>query len=432
MNKMILLILLMGIMSSARAQETRIVNLEELRQALLNNNLDLKLSSQEIKLRQKEYDLNTKSKLPSVQFSGVFSSTNVPLHAFGTRLQQSRIFPEDFETSRLNTPSHIENFQAIAMVVQPLLNLDMKHQRNASQFNLEVTKNNHKRTEEQVLYQLETAYLDLQFLYRLKSELKLILERTYRTIHIAKNALKVGYAYPDDVLKAEIRSKEVADQILETELQIKTLSDNLNYLSGRSLNTLLQPMESLDTTITIETRPILNLNRPDLMALQYQVQASKEQTLRVENSKKPRLNAFLSYEANLHDFINGGNGYLAGVQLSWQLFDGSKTAINIQKSKVNQMKATLTLEKNQKESKKALNYFSHQNQITKAKISTAKSAIVQAKETLRISINRYQEGLEKTEALITKEIDLSQRLIALQQLYLNYQKNLKAIAFTAG
>ena len=434
MNKVFLFNLLIWMVLSVQAQETLVVSIDDLKEDLLKNNLDLNLSTQNIELHKKDLDLATKSKLPTVQFFWCILFDECFLcmlleHAYNNPESSLKIS----KTSRLNSPAHIENFQAIATVVQPILNLDAKHYRNASRFSVEANKQKHRRSEEQMVFQLEEAFLDLQFLYRLNATLIQILERTDRILSIAQNALEEGYAYPDDLLKAELRKKEVEDQILETELQIKSLSVNINYLCGRDLNTVLQPMGSLDTiTIISESNSTLNPNRADLLALQHQIQASKERTRAIENSRKPRINAFLSYEANLHDLLEGGNGYLAGIQFSWQLFDASKTAINIQKAKINQIQAALALQKDQKKGITTLNHLNNQNQIIRAKISTAKSAIIQAEETLRISLNRYQEGLEKTEDLIVKEINLSQRIIALQQLYLEHQKKLKAIAFTAG
>lgn len=404
----------------------------ELKKELIKNNFDLKISSQKIELSNENHKLASNYMLPNIAFDANLSSTNVPLNAFGTRLQQSRIEAADFNPEILNHPSAIQNFQAAIHVTQPILNLDAAKYKASSNYAREATRSNHERTEEQLLYLLEDIYIQLQYLYQIKTELNDIKARSEKIYGVVENALNVGYAYSDDLMKAKLRKEQIEDQILETELNIKSLSDKINYLCGREKSDILEPFQSLiptDENLEIET---LNLNRPDFKALSFSVQAAEAQTKALQNGLKPRLNAFISYEYNLYDVLDGGNGYLAGLQLSWQIFNGKKTSIEIQKSKINQMQTGLLVEKMHKESLNEMNHLSNQKTLIKAKIETQSSAIAQAKETLRISLNRYKEGIENTSDLIQNEIQLSQRMIEMHQLRMNYNKNRNAIRFIAG
>ena len=432
MPKVILLFLSIMYSIQGFPQEVIQVSLDELKRELVENNLDIRLSSNKIAMRKEEYRMSASHMLPSVNFSSVLSSTNVPLHAFGTRLQQSRIAQEDFNPSLLNDPGRIQNFQAALNVVQPLVNLDTKNYKKASNLAVNASESAHEREQQYRLFELEQAYLQLQQLYNIGDELSNIYERVQRMVAIANDAVEVGYAYEDDVMKARVRLKEIEDKVLETSLQIQMVSNHINYFCGKDINVVIKPIESLDTSLYEQELQSIDPTRADFEALRFGIEANKEMTLAKKNSSKPRLNAILSYEANIYDFVDGGHGYWAGLQLSWQLFDGKRSSVEVQKSMINQMESALMFEKSQKESTLQLSQLTNQNRLIEAKIATTKEAILQASETFRISTNRFREGIEKATDLIRKEIELSQRSIDLIALYYQYQLNLKTIKFTVG
>lgn len=146
----------------------------------------------------------------------------------------------------------------------------------------------------------------------------------------------------------------------------------------------------------------------------------------------PRLNAFASYE--MHDNKIAGvdaRGYLIGAQLSWDLFDGFKKIASIQKSKIALEKAELHLEK-----------YKHQSQLELSKtqrglieqeqaILNNELAVEQAREALRITSNRYDQGLEKTAELLKDQTLLLEKQLALKQAYYNYNLSLSQLVFLA-
>lgn len=432
MNRIILIPFFLAYAVFLWGQEPVMVSLEDLKQKMLANNIDLRISAQEIEKSMTDKEMTTKYLLPSVQLSTAFTSTNTPLNAFGTKLQQSIISQEDFNPALLNDPAHVENLNAGIQVMQPLINLDAPKYKKATTLAVDAAKSGHKRMEEYMAYNLEEAYLQLQFAYAMKGKLEDIQSRAERTVGIVENAREVGYAYPDDVMKAEVRKRQVDDQILETEMNIKSISQMINIIIGGDLEEILQPELSMDTTIIVLEDINLNQNRDDFTALKQGLAAAQAKTAAIKNTNLPRLNAFASYETNLHKAIDGGHGYMAGVQLSWNIFDGGKNSTKVQKAKIDEMKTQLMLEKKQLEGRQQLLQQQNQRAIISTKITTAKAAIDQAKESLRISTNRYEEGVEKTTDLIMKEIELSENEINLIQLLFNYQSNNNAIRFTAG
>jgi outer membrane protein TolC len=122
---------------------------------------------------------------------------------------------------------------------------------------------------------------------------------------------------------------------------------------------------------------------------------------------------------------------LIGAQLSWDLFDGFKKIASIQKSKIALEKAELHLEK-----------YKHQSQLELSKtqrglieqeqaILNNELAVEQAREALRITSNRYDQGLEKTAELLKDQTLLLEKQLALKQAYYNYNLSLSQLVFLA-
>lgn len=425
-------ILIMSLNLYLAGQDTLLVSLSELKEELLTNNIDILLASNDIALRQNQKDEIDKNMLPSVSLNSFFSVTNTPLNAFGTRLQQARITQSDFAPDLLNNPDAIGNLQVALSVAQPIINLDMRDYKKAANLALEASKMGEQRTREAMINQLEQSYLQLIFLYELKEELNNILNRAQRGGQIVGNARTVGYAFSDDVLEANVRIEEVENQIFETDLNISNLSAQIRLLCRMESEQVLRPNDALSRDSAEEIDVTLNDERSDFQAASYLLQSLESKKTAQNRGKLPRLNAFLSYEANLNKVIDGGSGYLAGLQLSWNIYDGQKTNFKTQESQIQYTQQDLALKKQKEESERQLAQLQNNNRLLKAKIRTTQSAIEQAEESLRIAMNRYQEGLEKTSDLIMKEITLSERSIRLLQLYFQLHQNGKTMAFIAG
>lgn len=133
----------------------------------------------------------------------------------------------------------------------------------------------------------------------------------------------------------------------------------------------------------------------------------------------PRLNAFSSYE--LYDqrlFGTQAKGYLVGLQLSWNLFDGYKSFGKTQKAKAEFQKMSFEAEQYKAQSKLELDKSQRQLKDAENKANLASLAYQQSQEAYRIRSNRFKQGLEKTSDLLAAETQqLQKELEYLQSLF---------------
>ena len=123
------------------------------------------------------------------------------------------------------------------------------------------------------------------------------------------------------------------------------------------------------------------------------------------------------------------NGYLAGIQLSWNVFDGLKAKSEQEKYKAELSKAQTEIQQYQKQSEMELSKTSRQVQDAENKVNLTKLAWEQSKEAYRIRKNRYDQGLEKSSDLLTSETQMSQKELEHIQAIFEYNTALEYYKF---
>lgn len=414
------------------SQDTIRISRAEVEQKILDKNLQVKLANDEVQLAQAEL-LGTRAMyLPNVNASYTFSNTNNPLYAFGSKLNQERITQMDFNPALLNDPKAISNFATKIEVQQPIINMDAVYLKKAGQVKSEVLKIKAERTKEYIQFELKKAYMQLQLAYRMLETLENAKTTTLANKKVIDNYFKNGMIQKTEVLYIDVRVKEIENQIAYAKSNIKNASDYLFFLIDEpSENKVLKPSEKLEFQNQIlDNTASLNFNRKDLQAYQKSLEAYD---LMIKSSKAkflPKLNAFGSFELYDNKFAQfGANGYLAGIQLSWNVFDGLKAKSEQEKYKAELTKAQTEITQYNKQSQLELNKANRQVQDAENKVNLTKLALEQSKEAYRIRKNRYDQGLEKSSDLLMSETTMSQKDLEYQQAIFEYNVALEYYKF---
>lgn len=414
------------------SQDTIRITKTEIERKISDNNLQVKLANDEAQLAQAEL-LGTRAMyLPNVNASYTFSNTNNPLYAFGSKLNQERITQMDFNPTLLNDPKAISNFATKVEVQQPIINMDAVYLKKAGQVKSEVLKIKAERTKEYIQFEFKKAYMQLQLAYRMLETLENAKATTLANKKVIDNYFKNGMIQKTEVLYIEVRVKEIENQIAYAKSNVRNASDYLFFLIDEpSGNKVLKPSEKLGFQNEIlENSASLNFNRKDLQAYQKSLEAYD---LIIKSSKAkflPKLNAFGSFEMYDNKFAQfGANGYLAGVQLSWNVFDGLKAKSEQEKYKAELTKAQTEIEQYNKQSQLELNKANRQVQDAENKVNLTQLALEQSKEAYRIRKNRYDQGLEKSSDLLMSETAMSQKDLEYQQAIFDYNVALEYYKF---
>jgi outer membrane protein TolC len=174
----------------------------------------------------------------------------------------------------------------------------------------------------------------------------------------------------------------------------------------------------------------LNLNRNDIQAMQFGVDAQEQILKSSKMNFVPRANAFANYEWNDDEIFGfGANNYLFGLQLSWDIFGGYKNIGKIHFEKAQLEKANLNKDNYIEQSKLELNKTKRQLNDVKNNLTLSRLAMDQSEEALRIKSDRFEQGLEKTTDLLFVETQFQQKELDFLQAIFNYNYTLAYLNF---
>jgi outer membrane protein TolC len=417
-------------LSQGYAQQATLISKEEVATRVIENNNSIKISEQEFLEAKADFNQTKAVFLPNITASHTGIVTTDPLMAFGSKLNQGILTPNDFNPNLLNNPDRVQNFATIIEVQQPLINVDGIFQRKAARASMEAMSLKRQRTQEYLSFEVEKAYMQLQLAYKGVAVLEKAREAANANLNLAQNSFKQGYLQRADVLNVQVRVTEVENQLQMAQSNVKNASNYLSFLMDDETYVVYQPSDSLQVKTIAVKENSFSENRSDIKAMQLATTAYEAANKADRMAFLPRLNAFGSYE--LYDenmFQAGSNGYVVGAQLSWDLFKGSQRIGKAQKSQASYEKSQLEYNQYVSQSKLEINKALRMLTDAQNKLKLATMALSQSEESLRIRTNRFKEGLEKTSDLLgaetqfaQKELEYYQTIFELNyaQAYLNY------------
>lgn len=414
------------------AQETVPVSRQDLENKIGSQNLTLKIAAAEINSAEADLLMSRAMHLPNVKASYTGISTNNPLMAFGSKLNQERVTMEDFNPANLNDPKNIFNFATKLEVQQPIYNKDAVYQKKAGEVKVEVLKLKQDRAKEYLTYELNKAYMQLQMAYKTVEVLDEANATVLANKKVIDNYYKNGMIQKSDVLDMNVRVSEIDSQIQFAKSNVLNASDYLFFLLDENPeNKVMQPTDKLEYQENLLTvTPQLKVDRKDLQAYQkslesydYLMKASKAKLL-------PRVNAFGSFEVyDNKPYQFNASGYLVGVEIAWNIFDGLKSKSEIAKYKADLAKSETEIEQYQKQSTMELTKSYRQVADADHKVKLTKMAWEQTQESYRIRKNRYDQGLEKASDVLNAESLMSKKELEYQQSILEYNTALEYFKF---
>ena len=405
-----------------QAQTSSVISLDEVKSKAKEKNTSLKISEQEYAFAKAQYESSSAVLLPQISLSNTSTFTNNPLYAFGFKLLQRDVTTSDFDPDLLNDPGNVENFNTRIELIQPLINLDGWKERKMANINAEASNLQMQRTEEYIELEATKTYMQLQLAYKSLSVMKMAKETAKQNQIWAKNNFDQGLMQSAAYLNMEVRVAEIEHKLNLAKSNLQNVSDYLNFLIGEETGSLLSPNnELLLDPISTGNNSILSMNRKDILAMQYSVQAQEKMLESSKMSFVPRANAVANYEWNDASFGGfGANNYMIGLQLSWDIFSGYKNIGKIHQDKALLEKASLTQQKYIQESELELNKARRQFADSKNQVELASLALEQSKEAYRITSNRFKQGLEKSTDLLYSETKYHEKELEHAKAIFNY------------
>ena len=371
----------------------------------LKHNKMLKL--EKIKLNSAGYEENEALSgfFPKIDFNEIYMNTDNPLYAFGSVLNQRILTPQNVESyfspNFLNNPGMIHNYESEFSVEQPLFmggKIYLGYKR--AKLNRRAVKKGLSETKQKVLYGVAKAYyssiLAEHYVKLMKSMVKTA--EAYKTL--SENLFKAGQVVSSDVLRADVELAAMKEKLLSAKKNYKLAKYFLNIEIGIPINSKYELTSNLKSIPYNKYLSIDSLQktafrkRPDYKALLLNKKNMGLGVKEAEGKFLPKLVAGYDYFSNgpaIHP--DDSYSYALTVMLHFNIFSGLYDYNNLQKSKsgYNTMLEYQGLLKNKIEMQVRKAYLQYKTDLMNTKV--AKLAALNAKQTLKITTNRYKAGM---------------------------------------
>ncbi|MBS1935347.1 MAG: TolC family protein, partial [Bacteroidetes bacterium] len=343
-------------------------------------------------------------------------------NAFGFKLEQKSISAADFNPDLLNHPDGTPDFTTKLEVQQPLVNMDMIYMRKAAAAQTEIYSHKLERTKEYITFEVSKAYLQLQLAYDAVNVMEDALKTVNAVYKFTDDHFQQGLIQKSDVLNVQVQVASVESNLQKAKSNIKNSSDYISLLMGEPTGIIYKavPAEGNEIIISVTDTSYIPASRADFLAMSKAIEAKNLVIQSNKMSMLPKLNAFGSYQYNDNRMFGfGANAYLAGIQLSWDIFKGNRTRNIISTQTLERNKLRSELEQQKAQSNLELNKTKQDIIDAQFEISQYRKAVEQSSEALRILQNRYTQGLVNTTDVMMAATQLSQQKLALAQAFFN-------------
>ncbi|MEN9701008.1 MAG: hypothetical protein RIR55_311 [Bacteroidota bacterium] len=429
-KKIALIVTVLVNTTTVQAQSsTKFLSLEEAIQAAIQNNKQVAIAKTDEAIAKSNFNQTEAIWLPNVNLSHTAFTTNNPLNVFGFKLQQAGVQQADFNPALLNNPNNYSNYNTQVSLQQPIINIDGLYMRKAAKEQLGMYAAQAQRTAEAIKMQVTQTYLYLDFTYQYEKVTEEGLKTIQSIYKFTKDRFEQGMMQKSDLLNVEVQVKAAELQQNQAKSQIENISDQLSLLMG-STQGIVYTTQQFSFDVQADVSDSVSSTRSDIRAFNAALHSYDMSIKSTQMGWMPRLNGFANYNINDKSIaIDGAKSYIAGIQLSWDVFKGNQ---------LNRKAATQKLEKTKIQEQLNSQLESGAAEIRKTKrtivdanykIQQQTTAVQQSQEALRILQNRYEQGLVSTNDILIAQTQLSQQKLLLAQAQLEQKSAINYLAF---
>jgi len=401
-------LLLFGIFAPIGATAEEPLTLRQAIQQALGENPEIKLAAAGSLEAKSNASLARTQLLPQISLTEDISRGNDPVYVFGSKLRQQRFTMADFDLNALNRPTPINNF-ATHFTGSWMAFDSFKTQKSIHSADLmrKSAESSAKAVNQKVVLDVVQAYQSVLYAERQIEIAQHELETSQALLDSVEDHVKAGLAVESDRMSAQVNVADRKQVLIAAQGELSLAWAQLRVAMGAPnlAQTKLQPIEPHDypQSAIEQEMQTAERTRADLSALIEAQSAQASQVIAARWSYGPRVSAYGSAGQDRPSFAgSGGNNWVAGVQISLDLLPFSKRAQvaheNAVKSRVDAQVASY-----QQQVSFQVSQAHIQRQTAQLSLETARTAIDQATESLRILRNRYGAGLATITDLLRAE-----------------------------
>lgn len=273
-----------------------------------------------------------------------------------------------------------------------------------------------ERTKQQVVFQVQQAYLQLLLAQENEAAARRAVEAAEESVRVARARLSAGAAAPFDVLQAEVSLASAQQALARAQTQVGTAQAALAALVNLPLETPIEPTDAL------QPRPVEGAlgdaiqralrQRPELEELRARAQAARASIELARSGGRPNVALAAQYDWS-GPTSNLTNSWSVTLAVTLSLYDGGITQQRVREAELRlEQLAALEAQTRQRVELEVRQAWLALQQAS-PELVAAQRAVDQAREALRIARVRFEAGVGTSLELVSAQAQLAQAEVGL-------------------
>ncbi len=338
--------------------------------------------------------------LPQLNFTESYNFSDSPTQVFMNRLNQRVFSQQDFLIDNLNNPKPLGNFRSGFTLSQPLFQAGEAYLGyQQSRLGREMAAALVMSSRQQLLFLVTQAYFGLQLAQERLAVVGEARATAAQNLKIAAVRYRAGTVVQSDVLSAQVHLAKLTQEEMSAANQVKiaqsTLSTVLGLPEAGSRPLAPAPKEPAPLPARLDDlQRTAQEKRPDLRRLELAARVAQQEYAKARLNYLPRLKVVAEYDVDQRRlFGSNGDSYTVMALMHLNLFNGLADLARVRASRAQEtqardLKRDLEDRVRQQVTESILNLKSAHE-----RLKVARTAVVQAREGLRLVRLRYEGGL---------------------------------------
>jgi len=366
-------------------------------------------------------------RLPTATLGVGFMRTNEPMMAFGTKLDQARIFQMDFMPERLNHPDAIQGTGATLTLSQPLYaggRLDAARRAGEAMAGAEAFQQGHRK--QQVALAIAQAYFGAQVAEQAQRYAEDTLKQAIETERFVQARVGQGLMLKSEGDRTRAFRAQSEAGVVEARARVETARSALNLLLGSDVSA-----SPLSTPVEAKGDEALGSGqRGDIQAAREQALAAGEGVKAANGSLKPEVGLQLTAGTMRQSWSVGGNWTTISLGAKWT-FNFADTQ-RASAARAQARAAELSVKWQESVASREVAESRRAIQTAQSKIEFARTAVEASESVRAIRTARHREGLLPLVEVLDAESALTGARTLLLASQLDYRLGQAQLALALG
>ncbi len=313
------------------------------------------------------------------------------------------------------SPAVLDNYTTQLTLMQPVFTgFKLMAGSDMAEQSAKATSEDYTKDQSDLVFNIRNAYWSLFKAMQMKTVMDETVNQAKAHINDAKNLLKAGMLTQNDILKLEVQLSDVEFKQVDAENAVKLANVALNSVLNIPLETEIE-INSQPDAVPSEYEGIDKLvsdavdKRPEIKSADYRVKASEANVTMAKSSWYPQISIVGDYyysKPNQRIFPTKDEfkgTWDAGVNVSVNIWDWLTTAHQTEQAQaqLTQSMDALSIIKDNITLEVTQNYLNFTQ--SKKKIDISKLGVQQAEENLRVTEDKFKNGMALSSDVVDAE-----------------------------